>query len=77
MESFLYKIKELWILHNREIKRYGVCALLVYASIWHRSLLAGLIGVGAALVMWCYDRWGRPWAERGKEFLKGNQPPKK
>ena len=75
MGNFSYRIRELWTLHNREIKRYGVCALLVYAGIWHSSLLAGGIGVGAALVMWCFDRWGRPWAERGKAFLKGDQPP--
>jgi len=76
MESFIYRIKELWILHKREIKRYGVCVLLVYAGIWHHTLLPGLIGVGAAAVMWCYDRWGRPWAERGKQVLNGNKSPK-
>ena len=27
-------------------------------------------GLGAAFVMWAFDRWGRPYAELGKQMMK-------
>jgi hypothetical protein len=77
MENWSYKIRELWTLHKREIKRYGFCALLVFAGFTRASYRVAWIGVIIAAVMFCFDRWGRPWAERGKQVLGGNRTQKK
>ena len=76
MENWSYRIRELWILHKREIKCYGVCAWFVIIGVgtgWWPGAWAGLI---AATVIYAFDRWGRPWAERGKQVLNQTQPPK-
>ena len=76
MENWSYRIRELWTLHKREIKRYGFCALLVWVGLMQAKYLAAWIGLGAALAMFAFDRWGRPWAERGKKVISGNRTPK-
>jgi len=69
MENWLYKAKECWQLHQREIKRYGLCSLLVVAGLKQSAPFAVIIAVVIALVMWSYDRWGQPWAERGRIWM--------
>jgi hypothetical protein len=69
MEDWSYRTKELWQLHKREIKRYGCCVALVFAGVSQGCYAAAWIGLGAALVMWAFDRWGRPWAERGRMIM--------
>lgn len=74
MESWLYRIKELWILHKREIIRYSVCAWFVIigvATAWWPGAWGGLV---AAALIYAFDRWGRPFAERGRTILGQNAP---
>jgi hypothetical protein len=73
MENWLYRTKELWLLNKREIKRYGLCGLVVIAGFKESTPAAVLIGLGIALVMWAYDHWGRPWAERGRLAIQAKE----
>jgi len=76
MESWLYRIREIWTLHKKEIKRYGACAWFVIIGVatgWWAGAWAGLF---AATLIYAFDRWGRPWAERGREVLGQKQPSK-
>ena len=78
MENWSYRAREIWLLHNREIKRYGCCAALVISGLYLGRYAGAWIGLGAALVMWSFDRWGQPWAERGRiamERKKSNLKP--
>lgn len=73
MENWSYRIREIWSLHKREIKRYGLCAWLVIVGVLHPYYVLAWTGVIAAAVMWAFDRWGRPWAERGKQIMNGTR----
>jgi hypothetical protein len=73
MENWSYRIRELWILHQREIKRYSLCAVAFISGVTYPWWPSAVLGVLAAAAMYSHDRWGRPWAERGRQVLKGTQ----
>jgi hypothetical protein len=66
MELWLYKIKEFWLLNKRELKRYGLCALVIWTGFRQSVPVVVILGFIMALIMWAYDTWGRTWAERGR-----------
>ena len=74
MENWSSSLKEFYLLNKREIKRYGICALLVAAGLNSRDYVIAWLGLGAAIIMFAFDRWGRPYAERGKEIMNRNKP---
>jgi hypothetical protein len=77
MENWSYRAREFWLRHSREIKRYGFCLALVLSGVIQRSFAPAWLGLGGAAVMWAYDNWGRPWAERGRLVMnrkKSNSP---
>lgn len=76
MENWSYRIREFWLLNKREIKRYGVCAWFVLVGMVHPIYPAAWLGLGAALAIYLFDRWGRRWAERGRMVMKGTGPGK-
>jgi hypothetical protein len=41
-----------------------------------KTYVLAWVGLGAAIVMYVYDRWGRPWAERGRIIMGGNKTDK-
>lgn len=69
-------IKELWLLHHREIKRYAIGVAILIAGMQDRRWLLAWFGLGWLVAIFCYDRWGMYWAERGREYLRGNPPNK-
>jgi hypothetical protein len=77
MENWSYRIRELWTLHQREIKRYGLCAIGFVSSVTHPWWPGAAFCVLAAGAMYAYDRWGEPWAERGRKAIKGSGPKNK
>ena len=70
MENWSYRLREFLSQNKRELIRYGICVWMIFLGLV-QSLpgiaVAGLIG---ALVMYVHDRWGRPWAERGRAYLE-------
>lgn len=80
MDDLLYRIKEWWTLHQRNAKRYGVCALLIVLGLRNGAWAPAWIGLGAAFCMFCYDRFnGEYWRQRGAQVLgqdkKDRNPP--
>jgi hypothetical protein len=76
MENWSYRIREFWLLNHREIKRYGLCVWMVFVGLLQSVHPLAWFGLGAGIVMWAFDRWGRPYAELGKQKLS-ERPPKK
>jgi hypothetical protein len=76
MGNWSYRIREIWQLHKREIKKYGLCAWALIIGIWTRTYALAWVGLGAAIIMYAYDRWGRPWAERGRIIMGGKKTDK-
>jgi len=74
MENWSSTLRELWLLHKREIKRYGLCALVLIAGLNSHDYAVAWMGLIIAVVLYAYDRWGQPYAERGKEIMKRNKP---
>jgi hypothetical protein len=72
MENWSYRIREIWLLHKREIKRYGLCAIGFITAVTHSWWPGAAFCVLAAAAMYAYDRWGGPWAERGRTAIKGS-----
>lgn len=64
MGSWSYRARELWQLHKREIKRYGICAWILIIGVIREKWFLAWGALGAAAVMYCYDRWWKPWADR-------------
>lgn len=77
MGSFIYRLKEIWAQHKREITRYAICAWFIFIGLVQSQYTLVWAGFGAAVLMYAFDRWGRPWAERGKMLIKGNKPDQK
>jgi hypothetical protein len=73
MGSWSYRARELWQLHKREIKRYGICAWIVIIGVVREKYFLAWLGLGAAVAMYCYDRWGKPWEERGRILMGGKK----
>jgi hypothetical protein len=74
MENWRYNLENFWLLHRRNIKRYGVCIWAIIAgATTHRHFLAYIALVAAAL-FFCYDRWLHVWAERGRKILHSAEP---
>lgn len=76
MGSWSYRTRELWQLHKREIKKYGVCAWFLIAGLSSGTYILAWAGLIGAVVMYCFDRWGKPWAERGRVLMEGNKTDK-
>ena len=74
MENWLSTIREIWLLHGRDIKRYGLCLWCLIVGLARDRIYLAWLGLAAALCMFAYDRWGQPWAERGRLLLKSSNP---
>lgn len=70
MENWSYRIREFWLLNKHDIKRYGVCVWMVLVGMLKAVYPLAWFGLGATFVMWAFDRWGRPYAELGKQMMK-------
>lgn len=70
MESWS-SFKEFCLLHKREIKLYAIGVGILICGVKDRQWLLAWIGLGWLLVLFCYDRWGGYWADRGKDYLRG------
>ena len=77
MENWSYRLREFWSQNKREIVRYGICGWMILLGLLQSLPGISLAGLGAALVMLAYDRWGRPWAERGKAVIEQRAKEKK
>lgn len=77
MENWSYRLREFCGSHRRDIKRYGLCALLFIVALLQRVWVVAWGSLLAAAVIHAYDRWGAPYAERGRLVIKGrNSSPK-
>lgn len=79
MENWLFNLREWWSLHRRDVKRYGVCLLLILAGAHDGSWSVSWMGLAAAFCMAAYDRYdGEGWRQRGAKVLgqdKSNKTP--
>lgn len=79
MENWSSNIREWWLLHGRNVKRYGLCLLIILAGMREGNWLMAWIGFVAAVCMAAYDRFdGEGWRQRGARVLgqdKSTKPP--
>jgi hypothetical protein len=79
MENWSSNLREWWSLHGHNVKRYGLCLLLILAGIRSGMWLMAWIGLAAAFSMVAYDRYdGEGWRQRGASVLgqnKSGKPP--
>ncbi len=76
MENWSYILREWWARHGRDVKRYGICALLVIMGMHRGPLLAAWVGLFAAFCMFAYDRYdGEGWRQRGARVLGQDKNP--
>ena len=74
MENWLYSLKEWWLLHGPDVKRYGFCALMVAAGIQGATYLLAWMGLAGAFCMFAYDRYdGAYWQQRGAQVLSSKK----
>ena len=67
------KLKELWSDHHRNIKRYGLFALMLLAGLKSADYVSTWIGLAGMLCIYAYDHWGVYWEEAGKQILFPNK----
>jgi hypothetical protein len=76
MDDWLYSIREFWITHRREIKRYGLCVWILVAGIYSGSWAMALFGLGLGCLFYWFDHWGYVIAERGKAVQEARKAAK-
>ena len=76
MENWSYNIKTWWILHGTNVKRYGLCALIIAAGVHGSSYFIAWIGLFIAACMAAYDRFnGAYWQALGATALSRKKNP--
>jgi hypothetical protein len=74
MENWRSILENFWLQHRRSIKRYGVCLWAIIAGTCTGRYFLAYIALGAAALMFCYDRWLHVWAARGRKILNHPEP---
>lgn len=70
MENWSYRLREFLSRNKRDLIRYGICVWMIFVGLAQSLPGIAVAGLVAALVMHAHDRWGRPWAERGRAYLQ-------
>ncbi len=64
-------IRELYYLYKPEIRRYGTCLFGIVIGLLAGHWQLSTCFFAAMVIMYAHERWGRPWAKRGEQVLKG------
>lgn len=70
MDNWLYSIKDWWARHGRNIKRYGLCVMIVIAGLRKDNYVIAWTGLFLAACFAFYDFYDGPyWQQRGQQVL--------